>query len=153
MRMSIRVCSVLVLCATLTIWGQIVEPNVTFERILQADREPHNWLTYSGNVLGRRHSQLTEITPSNVRNLQLAWIWQGRQFAWTRMGADPGSMEPKFEATPLVVDGQLYTVQAPNDVIALDATTGRMRWTPAIAQRSGRCPCPCACPAGPRSEN
>ena len=31
----------------------------------------------------------------------------------------------KFEATPLVVDGVLYTVQAPNDVIALDAVTGR----------------------------
>ena len=31
----------------------------------------------------------------------------------------------KFEATPLVVDGVMYTVQAPNDVVALDAVTGR----------------------------
>ena len=35
----------------------------------------------------------------------------------------------KFEATPLVVDGVLYTVQAPNDVVALDAATGRVFWT------------------------
>ena len=32
----------------------------------------------------------------------------------------------KFEATPLVVDGVMYTVQAPNDVVALDAATGRI---------------------------
>ena len=35
----------------------------------------------------------------------------------------------KFEATALVVDGVLYTVQAPNDVVALDAVTGRPFWT------------------------
>ena len=34
----------------------------------------------------------------------------------------------KFEATPLVVDGIMYTVQAPNDLIALDAATGRVFW-------------------------
>jgi alcohol dehydrogenase (cytochrome c) len=111
------------------IWGQLPVPNVTFERILRADREPQNWLTYSGTVLGQRHTLLTQITPSNVKNLELAWMWQGRQFAWRRAGPDPGSGEQKFEATPLVVDGTLYTVQPPNDVIALDATTGRIRWT------------------------
>ena len=46
-----------------------------------------------------------------VRELELQWVWQAR------------SLE-KFEATPLVVDGVLYTVQAPNDVVALDAATG-----------------------------
>ncbi len=35
----------------------------------------------------------------------------------------------KFEATPLVADGILYTVQAPNDIVALDAATGRVFWT------------------------
>lgn len=129
MRMLMGACPVLVLCVTVSIWGQTVAPKVTFEQILHSDGDPQNWLTYSGNVLGQRFSPLKQITPSNVRNLQLAWIWQGRQFAWTRSGADPGSAEQKFEATPLVVDGQLYTVQAPNDVIALDATTGRIRWT------------------------
>jgi alcohol dehydrogenase (cytochrome c) len=129
MRRFVGVGAALVLGVTVSIWGQTVVPNVTFERLIRADREPENWLMYSGNVLGQRHSPLTQITPSNVRNLELAWIWQGRQFAWTRMGSDPGSAEQKFEATPLVVNGLLYTVQAPNDVIVLDATTGRIRWT------------------------
>lgn len=92
-------------------------PTVTFDRILQADQEPQNWLTYSGTVLGQRHSRLTQITPDNVKNLEMAWIWQTQSF--------PGG----FQATPLVVDGVLYTVQAPNDVVALEAATGRVIWT------------------------
>ena len=91
-------------------------PAVTFDRILHADKEPHNWLTYSGTVRGHRHSLLTQITPSNVKGLEPAWIWQSESF--------PGG----FQATPLVVDGVMYTVEAPNNVVALDAATGRVLW-------------------------
>jgi len=89
---------------------------VTFERIQNSNREPQNWLTYSGNNMGQRHSLLTQVTPQNVKNLELAWLWQAR------------SVE-KFEATSIVRDGILYTIQAPNDVVALDAVTGRPIWT------------------------
>jgi hypothetical protein len=61
-------------------------------------------------VLSQRHSPLTQITPDNVRNLERSAVFQAR------------SLE-KFEATPLVVDGVLYTVQAPNDVVAMDAVS------------------------------
>src|SRR6266581_743490 len=84
---------------------------VSFDRLLNADKEPHNWLTYSGSVMSQRYSALGQITPQNVKNLELQWVFQAR------------SLE-KFEATPLVVDGVMYTVQAPNDVVALDAATG-----------------------------
>src|SRR5580704_1150731 len=89
---------------------------VPFDRILNAGQEPHNWLTYSGTNMSQRHSGLTQITPQNVKNLELQWVFQAR------------SLE-KFEATPLVLDGVLYTVQAPNDVVAMDAVTGRVFWT------------------------
>jgi alcohol dehydrogenase (cytochrome c) len=89
---------------------------VTFDRILHADREPQNWLTYSGTVASHRFTSLNQITPANVGNLELQWVFQAR------------SLE-KFEATPLVVDGVMYTVQAPNDVVALDAATGRVFWS------------------------
>jgi len=89
---------------------------VTFERILNADAEPHNWLSYSRTLSNQRYSPLDQINAGNVQNLELAWIWQAR------------SLE-KFEATALAVDGVLYTVQAPNDVVALDAETGRVFWT------------------------
>jgi alcohol dehydrogenase (cytochrome c) len=89
---------------------------VSFDRIMRPDKEPQNWLTYSGSVQSQRYSTLTQITPDNVKNLELQWVYQAR------------SLE-KFEATALVVDGVLYTVQAPNDVMALDAVTGRLFWT------------------------
>jgi alcohol dehydrogenase (cytochrome c) len=88
---------------------------VSFDRILRANKEPQNWLTYSGTTMSQRHSPLNQITPQNVKNLELQWVYQAR------------SLE-KFEATPLVVDGIMYTVQAPNDVMALDAVTGRLYW-------------------------
>jgi len=89
---------------------------VSFERIVNAAREPQNWLSYSATPDNQRYSRLDAINTSNVANLELQWVWQAR------------SLE-KFEATPLVVDGILYTVQAPNDVVALDAKTGRVFWT------------------------
>ena len=89
---------------------------VTFDRILNAEREPHNWLSYSGTADAQRYSLLDQIDTRTVGELELQWVWQAR------------SLE-KFEATALVVDGILYTVQAPNDVVALDAATGRVFWT------------------------
>ncbi len=97
-------------------WGPTSRAQVSFERILDANKEPENWLTYSGTTLSQRHSLLNQITPANVKNFELQWIYQARSLQ-------------KFEATPLVVDGTMYTVQAPNDVLALDAATGRVFWT------------------------
>src|SRR6185369_600569 len=81
---------------------------VPFERILRSNQEPQNWLTYSGNLNGQRHSGLTQITPQNATKLVLKWVFQTPSL-------------DKNEVTPLVVDGVMYTVQSPNDVIALDA--------------------------------
>jgi len=100
----------LVICAAGSLHGQ-----VTFDRILHSEKEPQNWLTYSGSTLSQRYSPLTQITPGNVKNLQLQWAFQAR------------SLE-KFESTPLVVDGIMYLTQAPNDVVALDAATGEIKW-------------------------
>jgi alcohol dehydrogenase (cytochrome c) len=98
-------------------------PQVTFDRILDAPQEPQNWLTYSGTLLGERYSPLTQITAANVKNLELAWLWQ----------AQPAGA---FEATALVVNGVLYTVQSPNVVAALNAANGRVLWTYTYAPSS-----------------
>jgi alcohol dehydrogenase (cytochrome c) len=89
---------------------------VPFERILRSNQEPQNWLTYSGNLNSQRHSALTQIGPENAGNLVLKWVFQSRSL-------------DKHEVTPLVVDGVMYTIQSPNDVIALDAATGKTIWT------------------------
>lgn len=90
------------------------------ERLLNAEREPGSWLLHHGDYDGHRHSDLTQITRDNVAELDLQWIWQVRSAA--------GAAQ-KFEATPLLVDGVLYTVSPPNDVVALDPKTGRVFWT------------------------
>ena len=105
------------------VWGQ-----VSFDRILKSAQEPQNWLTYSGSVASQRYSALNQITPDNVKNLELQWVYQAK------------SLE-KYEATALVVDGILYTVQAPNDVIAMDAATGRVFWTYSFPPAAEARPC------------
>jgi alcohol dehydrogenase (cytochrome c) len=92
---------------------------VSVDRITKSAAEPGNWLTYSGNYNGNRYSTLTQITPDNVKNLELQWVLQVQQ----RGNSD------KWEASPLVVDGVLYTVRPPNDVVAVDAVTGRLFWS------------------------
>jgi alcohol dehydrogenase (cytochrome c) len=98
-------------CALL---GSSLLAQVSPDRILNAQKEPQNWLTYSGTYMSQRYSQLTQVTPANVKSLELKWVFQARWLDYN-------------QATPLVVDGVLYTTQG-NDVLALDATTGKIFW-------------------------
>jgi alcohol dehydrogenase (cytochrome c) len=95
---------------------------LTYQRIRQAATEPQNWLTYWGDYQGTHYSGLKEITTSNVRQLQAKWTMQM-----------PGSST--IEATPLVVDGIVYTSGPPGTVVALDARTGRQIWRHQRAQK------------------
>jgi alcohol dehydrogenase (cytochrome c) len=95
------------------LWAQ--GPPVTYERLLNADREPGNWLMYSGGYKSWRFSSLDQINAGNVKNLHAKWLFQGHS-------------PEKFETTPLVVDGVMYLTRPENDVFALDAATGRVMW-------------------------
>jgi alcohol dehydrogenase (cytochrome c) len=88
---------------------------VTFDGLVRAGQTPQDWLMYSGSYFSQRYSALDQVTPGNVKNLEQKWIFQARS-------------QEKFEATALVADGVMYTVQAPNDIVALDAATGRIFW-------------------------
>src|SRR5262249_218648 len=74
-----------------------------------------NWLTYSGGYASQRYSELTQMTRSNVGGLQLKWVYAPRT-------------QTKMENTPIVVDGILYTGTV-NELVAMDAVTGRTYWT------------------------
>ena len=88
-------------------------PPVSFERLLQAEKEPGNWLMYSASYNSWRYSRLDQINTANVKGLGVKWMFQGRS-------------PEKFETTPLVVDGVMYLTRPANDVFALDAETGRV---------------------------
>jgi alcohol dehydrogenase (cytochrome c) len=85
------------------------------DRLLNAAKEPRNWLIYSGGYFSNRYSGLTQITPANVKNLEMKWMYQA-------------AVAGGWQVTPLVVDGIMYFTQRPNDVVALDAKTGRVFW-------------------------
>jgi len=93
-----------------------LEAQVTSDRLLRAAQEPQNWLSYSGGYASQRHSALKQIDPTNAKNLEQKWVYQ------------VDSSLQNFEATPLVVDGIMYVTQPINDVVALDAKTGRAFW-------------------------
>src|SRR5262245_36634056 len=94
----------------------IAAPKVSPDRLLKSATEPQNWLMYSGTYSSQRHSPLTQITTANAKDLTLKWVFQSR------------SLE-KSEVTPLVVNGVMYTTESINNVIALNATTGKTLWT------------------------
>ena len=89
---------------------------VPSERLEAAAEAPADWLTYSGTYFSQRYSELDQVTPANVDDLQLQWVYQTPVFG-------------PWQSTPLVVDGIMYLTQRPNDVVALDARTGRVFWT------------------------
>src|ERR1700677_1391248 len=95
-------------------WTPGRDLNVSFQRILNAHKEPQNWLTYWGDYQGTHYSRLKSITAENVKTLQAQWSFQ---FAGTNV-----------ENTPLVVDGIMFVTGALNNAAALDARTGRPIW-------------------------
>ena len=75
--------SALILLLTIVIGGTIMAQQVSFERILNAGKEPQNWLTYGGTFLNQRYSLLNQITTENVKNLELQWVLQVRSMDGT----------------------------------------------------------------------
>ena len=86
-------------------------------RIIAADKEPQNWLSHGRTYGEQRFSPLAKITTANVGQLGLAW------------SHDIASRTARgVEATPIVVDGVMYTTGAWSHVLALDARTGKLLW-------------------------
>jgi quinoprotein glucose dehydrogenase len=80
-----------------------------------------SWPTYGGNLASHRYAPLDQITKDNFNTLRLAW-----RLKTDFLGPRP---DPLYSATPLFVDGMLYaTAGMRRAVVALDATTGEMRW-------------------------
>ena len=88
---------------------------VDAERIINADSEPGNWLAHGRTFDEQRHSPLNQINVDTVGNLELAW--------YVDLDTNRGQ-----EATPIVVDGVMYSTSAWSKVQAVDAKTGQLLW-------------------------
>lgn len=95
-------------------WKPAPDFNVTAQRLLNSAAEPHNWLTYWGDLRGTHYSGLKQITPANAPTLKSTWTHQ--------LGGNT------VETTPLVVDGLMFVTGPLNNAAALDARTGRPIW-------------------------
>lgn len=99
--------ALLLAVASLPLFGQ----GLDLKNLLSLPRE--TWPTYNGDYSGRRYSPLDQINSSNVKNLTLAWAYQGHTVS--------------IKSTPLAVNGILYFT-VPDNVFAIDARTGREIW-------------------------
>ena len=83
--------------------------------------DDYEWRTYGGDLASTRYAPLDQIDRSNFNELELAW-----QFKTDNLGPRP---ESRFQSTPLVVDGVLYsTGGSRRTVFALDAENGELLW-------------------------
>jgi quinoprotein glucose dehydrogenase len=74
-----------------------------------------DWLNYGGTAGGDRFAPIAQITPNNVSDLKVAWIYR------------TGSTGP-LEVTPIKVGSSLYLCTGQSVVVSLDAETGAQRW-------------------------
>ena len=100
-------------------------------RLQAADSEPQNWFTGGRDKDGTYYSPLTTINADNVKDLGFAWSY------------DLGTPLRGQEATPIVIDGVLYTSGTWGYVYAVDAATGRELWRydPKADYQAARNPC------------
>ena len=88
---------------------------VTTERLLNADAERGQWLSYGRTYNEQRFSPLDQINENTVAELGLAWF------------VDLPTNQ-NVESTPLVIDGVLYLTLPWSEVMAVDARTGELLW-------------------------
>ncbi|MET1028024.1 MAG: PQQ-dependent dehydrogenase, methanol/ethanol family [Dongiaceae bacterium] len=106
------------------------DADVDEARLKAADSEPQNWFTLGRDQNQTYFSPLSTIDAANVGRLGFAWSYD--------LATDRGQ-----EATPIVVDGVMYTSGTWGYVYAVDAATGKELWTfdPEADPRAARNPC------------
>ncbi len=104
--------------------------DINEQRLKAADAEPENWFTLGRDGNETYFSPLSKIDESNIERLGFAWSYD--------LGTSRGQ-----EATPIVVDGVMYTSGTWGFVYAVDAATGKELWKfdPEADPRAARNPC------------
>src|SRR5215470_6287093 len=88
------------LAGMLTAASPALAADVTPERLINADKEPQNWLMNHRTYDAHRYSPLARINKDNVKSLKLAYA----------VAIGGTSANENLQATPLAEDGYLYVV-------------------------------------------
>ena len=82
---------------------------------------PGEWRHWGADASSTRYSPLSQIDASNFEELEVAWIWKSDNFSPSR--------EPLLRATPIYVNGTLYSVAGSRrTAVAIDPATGETLW-------------------------
>src|SRR5262249_30017476 len=77
------------------------------------------WETYGAGQSAQRFSDLSQITPENVKNLERAWTFHTGDIPQKKYGS---------ELTPLKIGDAIYGCTPMNKLFALNAATGEKLW-------------------------
>lgn len=102
-------------CALLLVAGSIVFSNFS---VPAPDETYTGWAHYGGTKDAARYSSLTQITPQNVQQLQVAWTYR----------TGDATERSQIQCQPIVIDGVLYATSPQLKVLALNAATGQEVW-------------------------
>ena len=91
--------------------------SITTAQLENAASDTSSWLSYGRDPFAQRFVRLTQITPANVTRLRPAWVFA------------TGGDNRGLQATPLVHKGVLYLSADQSRVFAIDARTGRKKWS------------------------
>ena len=91
---------------------------------LDASGPTAGWPSYGGDPGGSRYSPLTQITPENVTDLEVAWTYRTGDYPGGRVDVD----KTAFQATPILEGDTLYFCSPLSRAFAIDARTGEERW-------------------------
>ncbi len=102
------------------------------------------WSAWGGTPGGMRYSPVTQITPANVKDLKVAWIYRIGEAQLLPAHPTPAAEVrrmlakgltpevhrlPALEATPILAEGRLYLCSSSNRVVALDPESGHELWS------------------------
>ena len=84
------------------------------------------WPSYGADTANSKYAPLDQIHKDNVKDLQIAWRWSSVENAILKDHPELWTMVN--EATPLMLDGRLYTSTSLSQIAAIDARTGQTLW-------------------------
>jgi quinoprotein glucose dehydrogenase len=79
------------------------------------------WPHYKGSPESIHYSSLKQVDTSNVKNLRIAWEFH--------TGDADTVHHSQIQCNPIIVDGILYGTSPQMKLFALDAATGKEKWT------------------------
>src|SRR5205807_8832439 len=89
-----------------------------------------NWLHYGNDLANTRYQDVDQINPGNVAKLKVAWVFH------TKVLDD----KAELETSPIAVNGNLYVTDGHDDVFALNAATGEVKWSYKPLEMPGEMP-------------